>query len=179
MTHPALNDKQLREAEIKELLLPLLRDYFRELDRIAEKPPLSDEQYENEAASALAMSANFEWTPVYAATDGSKAKVVGFYAFSRTAPLAELGVYLAEAYIVPSERRKGYMRRAISEYVTSKRITALCYVTQKKNTNALHYWARLFKSLGFTQRNEAYRQPLPDGFALSGWFMPDAPLRTY
>ena len=179
MTHSALNDKELREAETKELLLPLLRDYFRELDRIAEKPPLSDEQYENEALSALSMSGNFEWTPVYSAQDGGKGMVVGFYAFSRTAPLAELGVYLAEAYIVPSERRKGYMRRAISEYLTSKRITALCYVTQKKNINALHYWERLFKSFGFTQRNEAYRQPLPDGFVLSGWFMPDAPLRTY
>ena len=176
MTHPSLSDEQTREIETRELLLPFIVDYFRELDRIAQKPPLSDQQLRDEALTALSMSSEFDWKPVYAA-DGKN--VVGFYAFSRVSGLADFGPYLAEAYIIPSERHKGYMRTAISEYIRRKHITALCYAIQEKNDHALRFWERFFKSLDFTPLEITRLQQLPGGFIMQGWIKSNLPPKSY
>ena len=151
--------------ELRALLYPLICDYLQELQRIAGKPELSAQQLHDEIDGLFAVEI-FDWTPVYGSDQNT---LIGFICISKAPISKKIGYYFGEAYIIPSERRKGYMRQELQKQISVRKIDALAYALQMKNKVAKDFWDNCLHELGFVEVTRSISFPMLGDMDMHHW----------
>lgn len=127
---------------VYEQKIQLYKDYAAELDDIANREPMSENKAETIANSFINESYS-RWENIWA----DDKELAGFFIICKENGChPDADYFIAQLYIRPEYRRKGYAKKTVLEYMRKHRGT-YCKFMIKKNHDAYAFWDMIKKEM--------------------------------